>query len=186
MSPETLVGRTVQEVFGEEGLDLVEGHYRRAFSGEEVRFELPMGRLAYEINAAPLHTDEDGEVRTIIAVARNVTERKVLEERLEHRAFHDPLTDLPNRHLLVDRLGLAFWRTWRRHNRVAVLFMDLDGFKVVNDSLGHEAGDLLLTVVAQRLRRGLRPEDTLARFGGDEFVVLIEALDDPTQAVQVA
>jgi PAS domain S-box-containing protein len=82
MSRETLVGRTIHEVFGEEGLGLVEGHYRKAFSGEEVRFELPMGGLAYEINAAPLHTDEDGEVRTIIAVAQNVTERKRAEEKL--------------------------------------------------------------------------------------------------------
>jgi len=82
MSLETLVGRTIQEVFGEEGLGLVEGHYRKAFSGEEVRFELPMGGLAYEINAVLLHTHEDGEVRTILAVARNVTERKRAEEKL--------------------------------------------------------------------------------------------------------
>jgi diguanylate cyclase (GGDEF)-like protein/PAS domain S-box-containing protein len=440
MSLETLVDRTIQEVFGEEGLDLVEGHYRKAFSGEEVRFELTMGELAYEINAAPLHTYEDGEVRTIIAVAQNVTERKrteeklreseeryrtlveqvpavtyidqidetssaiymspqaeeilgysaeewlqdpelwikilhpndnkrvlaeaqrtnetgepfrmeyrliskngnvvwvrdeavlvkgeedgssvwqgvlydvterreaeeryrtlvermpavtyieevadtqstlymspqiedmlgypqqewlgdldhwkgrihpedrervlaedahsnltgepfkteyrllhrdggvvwvqdeavlvdrvagrdwvwegvitdvterkALEEELEHRAFHDPLTDLSNRLLFMDRLGHALARTQRRRGRrVAVLFMDLDDFKVVNDSLGHETGDRLLVAVSERLKGCLRPEDTLARFGGDEFVVLLEDVEGPEEAVRVA
>jgi len=119
-------------------------------------------------------------------VIHDVTERKALEDRLEHRAFHDPLTDLPNRQLFVDRLGQALRRTRRHQGRVAVLFLDLDEFKVVNDSLSHEVGDLLLTVVAQRLGRCLRPEDTLARFGGDEFVVLLEAVDDPAEAVRVA
>lgn len=120
-------------------------------------------------------------------VLTDITERKALEERLEYEALHDPLTRLPNRRLFVDRLGQALRRTRRREGvLVAVLFMDLDGFKVVNDSLGHDVGDLLLTVVAQRLRRCLRPEDTLARFGGDEFVVLLDDVEDPSEAVHVA
>ena len=116
----------------------------------------------------------------------DITDRKVLEERLEQQALHDPLTGLPNRRLFSDRLAHALQGTWRRDWGVAVLFMDLDDFKVVNDSLGHEAGDLLLTVVAQRLSRCLRSGDTLARFGGDEFVVLVDAVEDPGEAVEVA
>ncbi|HEY0127906.1 MAG TPA: diguanylate cyclase, partial [Rubrobacteraceae bacterium] len=154
--------------------------------GEEYRLLAKDGSVVWVREEAVLVRDEAGDPLYWQGVFYDITERKVLEERLEHRALHDPLTDLPNRRLFMDRLGQALRRTRRRHKRVAVLFMDLDGFKVVNDSLGHEVGDLLLTVVAQRLRRCLRPDDTLARFGGDEFTVLIEALDDPAEAVQVA
>jgi diguanylate cyclase (GGDEF)-like protein/PAS domain S-box-containing protein len=131
-------------------------------------------------------TNESGEKVRLAGTAQDVTERKALEERLEHQAFHDLLTGLPNRHLFVDRLGQALRRTRRRNRNVAVLFTDLDGFKVVNDSLGHETGDMLLVAVAQRLESCLRPEDTLARFGGDEFVVLLEDVGHPDEAVRVA
>src|ERR687890_2484906 len=153
---------------------------------EEYRLLAKDDSVVWVREEAVLVRNEAGEPLYWQGVFYDLTERKALEERLEYRAFHDSLTDLPNRQLFMDRLGQALRRTRRGHKRVAVLFMDLDKFKVVNDSLGHEVGDLLLTVVAQRLRRCLRPEDTLARFGGDEFVVLIEALDDPAQAVQVA
>jgi diguanylate cyclase (GGDEF)-like protein len=136
---------------------------------------------------AVLLRDEVGEPLYWQGVIYDLTERKALEERLEHRAFHDYLTDLPNRQLFVDRLRQALERTKRKRGRkVAVLFTDLDEFKIINDSLGHEAGDVLLTLVAQRLRRCLRPEDSLARFGGDEFVVLIEDVEGPEVAVRVA
>nr|MDQ3360185.1 EAL domain-containing protein [Actinomycetota bacterium] len=145
------------------------------------------GRLIWLRDEAVLVRDAAGEPLYWQGVVSDITERKNLEERLEHQAFHDPVTGLPNRRLFVDRLGQALQRTRRRKGRrVTVLFMDLDGFKNVNDSLGHEAGDLLLSVVAQRLRRCLRPEDALARFGGDEFVVLVEDVDDPAEAVRVA
>ena len=153
---------------------------------EEYRLLAKDGSVVWVREEAVLIRDEAGEPLYWQGVFYDLTERKALEERLHYQAFHDSLTDLPNRQLFMDRLGQALRRTRRQHNRVAVLFMDLDGFKVVNDSLGHEMGDFLLTAVAQRLRRCLRPEDTLARFGGDEFTVLIEAVDDPAQAVQVA
>jgi diguanylate cyclase (GGDEF)-like protein/PAS domain S-box-containing protein len=130
---------------------------------------------------------DDPAVRGIVFNWRDITERKALEERLNHQALHDSLTDLPNRRLFVNRLEQALARTQRRRGSgVAVLFMDLDGFKVVNDSLGHNMGDRLLVEVAKRLRGCLRPEDTLARFAGDEFSVLLEEIESADYAFRVA
>ncbi len=122
----------------------------------------------------------------VLVVAQDVTARLVLERRLEHQAFHDPLTALPNRALFRDRLGHALDRMKRQPGLVAVLFLDLDDFKVVNDTLGHEAGDRLLVAVGERLRGALRPEDTLARLGGDEFTVLLEDLPNAAEARRTA
>ena len=116
-----------------------------------------------------------------------VTERKQVEGRLLHQAMHDPLTGLPNRHLFMQRLGSALVR-YHRHDGdlFAVLFLDLDRFKVVNDSLGHHVGDELLQVVGDRLRASVRSGDTVARFGGDEFAVLLEELDNLDEATHIA
>src|SRR5918993_316379 len=187
-----LLGKTFQDITHPDDLYVDLDNLRSMLAREtrayqtEKRYFHKEGHVVWILLSVSLVHDEEGEPLYFVSQIQDISERKVLEERLEHRAFHDSLTNLPNRQLFMDRLGQALMRTRRRHKRVAVLFMDLDGFKVVNDSLGHEVGDLLLTVVAQRLRRCLRPEDTLARFGGDEFVVLIEAVDDSTQAVQVA
>ena len=154
---------------------------------EEYRLLARDGSVVWVREEAVLLKDEAGEPLYWQGVFYDLTERKALEERLQHRAFHDYLTDLPNRQLFVDRLRTALERTRRKKGRkVAVLFTDLDEFKIINDSLGHEAGDALLMLVAQRLKRCLRPEDSLARFGGDEFVVLIENIEDPEVAVRVA
>jgi diguanylate cyclase (GGDEF)-like protein/PAS domain S-box-containing protein len=122
----------------------------------------------------------------VVVTSRDVTERKALEEQLRHQAFHDPLTGLPNRALFMDRLERAFTRANRRGSKVAVLFMDLDNFKVINDSLGHKVGDQLLMAVAERLRAHLRPEDTAARLGGDEFTILVEDVTGVGEVVQLA
>ena len=108
------------------------------------------------------------------------------QDGLAHRVLHDPLTDLPNRALFFDRLALALARLRRQQTSIAVLFIDLDNFKVVNDSLGHGAGDKLLVELAQRLRHAIRPSDTIARFGGDEFVVLCEDIAQARDAVLVS
>ena len=131
---------------------------------------------------------EDGVATELVGVMTDVTERKVLEEQLRHRAFHDFLTGLPNRALFVDRIEHALARAGRDEKdlAVAVLYMDLDNFKVVNDSLGHEAGDRLLVETAERLLGCLRPMDTATRLGGDEFAVLLEGVADEAEAARVA
>jgi diguanylate cyclase (GGDEF)-like protein len=117
--------------------------------------------------------------------ALRATEQERLEE-LAHQAFHDSLTELPNRALFADRLEHALERTNRRKAAVAVLFLDLDDFKPINDNFGHDAGDQLLTAVAQRIKTCVRPEDTVARLGGDEFTVLLEDIADVRYAIAVA
>src|SRR5919112_1435682 len=129
---------------------------------------------------------EDGEIVGAVVTFRDITERRALEQQLHHQAFHDPLSGLPNRALFMDRLERALTRANRRGNKVAVLFMDLDNFKVINDSLGHNAGDQLLIGVAERLKACLRPEDTAARLGGDEFTILVEDITSVGMLVQIA
>jgi diguanylate cyclase (GGDEF)-like protein len=122
----------------------------------------------------------------LVLNTRDISERKQLEEQLVHEAFHDSLTKLANRALFKDRVDQALRRREHAQGMVAVLFLDLDGFKEVNDSLGHASGDQLLVQVAQRLRGSVRPEDTVARFGGDEFAVLVDNLAHDHEAVELA
>jgi diguanylate cyclase (GGDEF)-like protein/PAS domain S-box-containing protein len=129
---------------------------------------------------------DDPAVRSVVVNSRDVTERRALEEQLRHQALHDPLSGLPNRALFMDRLEHALTRANRRGSKVAVLFMDLDNFKITNDSLGHEKGDQLLVAVAERLKACLHPEDTVARLGGDEFTILVEDVDGQSGVVRVA
>ena len=121
-----------------------------------------------------------------VVVVHDVTERKEFEAQLTHQALHDPLTGLPNRSLFADRLGNALARSKRGTTRTAVLFLDLDRFKVINDSLGHEAGDEVLVSASRRVLDSLREGDTAARFGGDEFVVLCESVVNEGQALAIA
>jgi len=136
-----------------------------------------------EISLSPLQTT-DGLL--ISAAIRDITDRKRAAAVLAHQAMHDPLTGLPNRALLGDRLDRALARAGQHHSVVAVLFLDLDRFKLVNDSRGHAAGDRLLVAVAERLRDLVRSTDTVARFGGDEFVIVAEDGIDPYEARALA
>ncbi|MGH2778503.1 MAG: putative bifunctional diguanylate cyclase/phosphodiesterase, partial [Actinomycetota bacterium] len=141
----------------------------------EYRMKTRDGRTVWVNDDQVVIRNEDGEALHLSGVLSEVTDRKVLELQLQHQAFHDSLTGLANRALFADRVEHALQRAERSGEQVAVLFLDLDDFKTVNDSLGHEAGDELLVAVAARLRRCLRPSDTIARLGGDEFAILLEA-----------
>lgn len=142
-------------------------------------------KVPVEIGAA-LIRDEKDRVDGTVLVFRDVTQRKLQEEKLSFLAIHDSLTGLPNRVLFNDHLALALAEASRRSRTIAVLMLDLDRFKTVNDTLGHSVGDRLLKSVAERLRGLLRKGDTVARLGGDEFMVLLPELSNPGAAARVA
>jgi diguanylate cyclase (GGDEF)-like protein/PAS domain S-box-containing protein len=147
----------------------------------------PFGVFGLQSREVRIFTTDDVHfVQSVANVLADAIERSGAEEEIRHQAVHDPLTRLPNRILFLDRLAHALAQSNRRRTMVAVLFLDIDHFKLINDSLGHPAGDELLTAVAPRLKDTLRPGDTVARFGGDEFGVLIEDIDDERDAITVA
>jgi diguanylate cyclase (GGDEF)-like protein len=148
--------------------------HHRLKDGRVIDVEVHQHELVFEGRAA------------VLAAIQDVTERNELERELRHQAFHDALTSLANRALFADRVGHALDRRRDNIGSTAIVLLDLDGFKTVNDSLGHEIGDALLVGVAERLESVLRAGDTAARLGGDEFAVLLEDLDDDASAIDVA
>lgn len=144
------------------------------------------GTFYYEEKTISPLKDESGAITHFIASGRDISERMETQERIFYLAHHDVLTDLPNRVLLFDRLEQAIYRAVRNEHMFSVMFLDLDRFKVINDTLGHDTGDLVLQKVAKRLRKALRASDTIARLGGDEFAVLLEDLNSLEHAQKIA
>ena len=144
------------------------------------------GSIYPEWLAISVVNDDKGQVQQYVAILSDMTERKAQEEQIEYQAYYDVLTGLPNRTLLLERIEQDIKRMSRTNHHSAVLFIDLDRFKRVNDTMGHEAGDSLLIAVADRLSDLIRKSDTLSRFGGDEFVLLLSQVAHPDHAAQVA
>jgi diguanylate cyclase (GGDEF)-like protein/PAS domain S-box-containing protein len=186
-----MVGNSIGEVLGNGGNEgaarLLTSRLVEANGSGPIRFDLKWLRdggdpVVCETQLVKLPGSRSDLVRASLI---DVTERRNAEEKLRHLATHDPLTDLPNRALFSDRLDAAAARADRSGTKFAVLFLDLDNFKRVNDAFGHRHGDELLKRIATRLTTGLRGTDTVARFGGDEFAVLVEGLDNPISVVPV-
>ncbi|MCU1586742.1 MAG: diguanylate cyclase/phosphodiesterase with and sensor(s) [Frankiales bacterium] len=152
----------------------------------EERVIWPDGQVRTLASWGEVVVDADGQPARMGGICWDITERRAIEDQLVHDALHDRLSGLPNRTLFVDRLTQAIAGLARRTGLLAVLFLDIDRFKVINDGLGHEAGDEVLLELSRRLAELMRPGDTVARFGGDEFVVLCDGISSPAQAGQIA
>lgn len=178
--PEDLVGRSDVDLFGTDFghrtyiEDLRVMDTNEPIAGLIESRQLADGALNWTLTTKLPVQDETGEVVALLGVTREINELKQAEMSLQHLATHDSLTSLPNRYLLMDRLNQALARAVRDGVTFGVLFMDIDDFKSINDSAGHEAGDRVLRAVAERLQGSVRASDTLARLGGDEFVVVLE------------
>jgi len=207
---ETLIGRTVAEMMPPAEAEVCMAALRTALerghcNGAQIELQVDAGRAWFELSVSRKVVGA-GEKPRFIVLSRDITERKVAEARAVRLAYYDSLTGLPNRQSFLDRVDREILRAGQRSEKLAVLFMDLDGFKTVNDTLGHATGDLILQWAAERLRDGLRPADLLsrptgvgdldgagpelelelARLGGDEFTALLLNIEHPEDAVAVA
>ena len=174
---EDILGKHLREIVGEDGYSEIKGYFAQMLQGRTVTFQrmrtLPNGEpLCLETKLVP-HIGDQGKVLGCFAVTADITEHKLTQERIQRMAHHDGLTSLPNRLLFNDRLEQAISLAKRDSRQFALLYLDLDRFKQVNDNLGHTAGDELLQAVAARIRRQVRESDTVARVGGDEFAIIL-------------
>ncbi len=196
---ETITGYKNAEVIGKNTSIISSGRHDKAFykklwstilAGHEFRDifinKKSDGTIYYEEKTITPLLDDNGKIYNFVSVGKDITERMQTQERLHFLAHHDLLTELPNRIMLIDRLNHAITTSQARTDSLAIMFLDLDRFKIINDTLGHNAGDQLLQLVADRLRPCVRKTDTVSRIGGDEFVILLEEIEDITNISTIA
>jgi diguanylate cyclase (GGDEF)-like protein/PAS domain S-box-containing protein len=191
MHPDDMIGRNLLDLWGESDRErlaafLAEVAATRGRSIGPVEVTVGNGNRHSTLESVGSNLLEDPAIAGLALNFRDVSERKALEEQLRQLAFHDPLTLLANRSLFRNRVQHALQLAQRSHQRVAVMFLDLDNFKNINDSLGHDAGDRLLQAAAQRLVKSTRPSDTVARLGGDEFAILLEGISEDADVESIA
>ncbi|HEX5862919.1 MAG TPA: diguanylate cyclase [Casimicrobiaceae bacterium] len=185
-----IVGKHLREIVGEDAYSEIKGYFAQVLQGHPVTYhrthKSPNGEPRYlEIKVLP-HVGDDGKVRGCFSVVADITEHKKTQERILRVAHHDSLTGLPNRLLFNDRLNQAIGFAKRGAREFALLYLDLNKFKSVNDNLGHDVGDELLKSVTERIRQQLRESDTVARIGGDEFTVILPDINSRQDAETVA
>jgi diguanylate cyclase (GGDEF)-like protein/PAS domain S-box-containing protein len=190
INPDDLVGRNLLDLWGDSDRERLTSflHEVAATRGRTigpVEVVVGTGNRRCTLESVGSNLLDDPAIGGLALNFRDVSERKALEEQLRQLAFHDPLTLLANRSLFRNRVQHALALAQRSGQRVAVMFLDLDNFKNVNDSLGHDAGDRLLQAAAQRLVKSTRPSDTVARLGGDEFAILLEGINDPADVERI-
>jgi diguanylate cyclase (GGDEF)-like protein/PAS domain S-box-containing protein len=173
---ENVRDREIRELFPDETADVLELHARSAHEGRHVQFEMTIWNRNFLVHLSPIV--KDLEVKEIVGTAIDISERHRAEAKMKYMAYHDPLTSLPNRVLFMDEIESLIAQSRVRDEPFAVLFLDLDGFKGINDTLGHAAGDELLRMVGSRLIRFAGTHTTASRFGGDEFAILLPGADE--------
>jgi diguanylate cyclase (GGDEF)-like protein/PAS domain S-box-containing protein len=190
--PDEVIGKTDRELFGEEfGQktmidDLGVMETEQPIIGLVESRALPNGQINWtSTTKLPIH-DKDGAVIGLLGITREINDLKRAEQDLQYLATHDILTSLPNRFLLLDRMEQTIRRARRNDSLFAVLYIDLDGFKAINDQYGHDAGDRVLKQVATRLNASVRDSDTVARMGGDEFAIILDMIEEPEDSMFVA
>lgn len=180
-----LKGKNLNDILSKEDAEPIMAVIKKTLKTNEAQvfeyeLEVPKGNVFFEGKTTTIEFSQSGEEskRYVLWMARDITKHKETEKEIEKLAYYDHLTDLPNRRLLTERLDRCIERISRNHNTGAILFIDLDKFKLINDSFGHNAGDRVLIEVARRLNSVVRSSDTIARIGGDEFIVLLEYVGD--------
>lgn len=191
-SPSELIAMTFHDITHPDDIAENAERLQRLVIGAERRFQMEKryihrdGSIVTAILTVSIVTDRAGNPLRFVSQIQDITARTQLETQLLHKASHDVLTGLPNRALFIDRLEHALQRLQRDNGQIAVMFLDLDGFKAVNDQYGHDQGDRLLVEIGRRLRACARAGDTVSRLGGDEFTILLEQVRHPSIATEVA